>query len=103
MRKQLERACYRNRLSTAKRARSQNLLYGSTPTDTNSPTGDSNMDPEALKAFLAELADGLRADISEHCKKMDAKYDAVMDSLKKMKADADNAGVRQKSAPADDE
>jgi len=67
------------------------------------------MDPEALleavKALTEKLADGLRADMAEHCKKLDAKYDAIADSMKKLDAkkkdedeDADPVGEERHAA-----
>jgi hypothetical protein len=43
------------------------------------------MDPEQLKAFIGELGEALRSDMAEHCKKLDAKYDAIADAVAKMK------------------
>jgi hypothetical protein len=47
------------------------------------------MTPEELLKALGELTDGLRADMAKHCETMNAKYDAVMDAVKKKKADDD--------------
>jgi hypothetical protein len=44
---------------------------------------------ETTKAFLNELAEALRADLAEQCKKMDAKIDAITDSVREHAGERD--------------
>jgi hypothetical protein len=55
------------------------------------------MDPEKLLAAITELVDGMRADMVKHSEQMNAKYDAVMDAVKKKKDD-DGDDLAQQTA-----
>jgi 8-oxo-dGTP pyrophosphatase MutT (NUDIX family) len=66
---------------------------------------DQGVMDKIMDAFRS-AADGLRSDMAEHCKKMDAKYDAVMDAVSKSdaaKADAAKKDAEDKDKDAKDD
>jgi hypothetical protein len=50
------------------------------------------VDPEKLLESITAIVEGLRADMAGHCEKLDKKYDAIADAMKKKDVDEDDDG-----------
>jgi hypothetical protein len=56
------------------------------------------MDPDKLLETINAICEGLRADMATHCEKLDKKYDAIADALKKKKDSDDDTMAEQTAA-----